>query len=422
MDNFNTFDSRNAVPENEKIIVMRDWQMQRLIHKTVVETLSRVNLDNSTADRAMSEGEDDMAMIRRRIVIGYNDDGTEIVKRIQAANENDANDRTVQVYIESGRIWEFLNPTPVAAPVQKTQTLFKPYTEEWMKTFKQPKLKPKTYQSYVGYLHTHLYPAFGERFIEDITIQDVQQFMNERAHLAKKSLKIYHDLLAQILDAAVEDKLIAENPAKSKRLANPSTKVTERKAIPEGQFRDLMKNLMKLDNGAEKLMLSLLLFTGMRRGEVLGLMWEDIDFEQKCIHIRRNVTHPGNPPVIGTPKTKSGVRDIYFGKNLETILLAMKGEGFIFGGDTPLSRKEYITLANRISKKIDLHGATPHVLRHTYLTMAAGENIDPKTLQSMAGHADHQVTMNVYVHPKQENVAKAGQMMDTLLGNYAKVG
>ena len=57
-----------------------------------------------------------------------------------------------------------------------------------------------------------------------------------------------------------------------------------------------------------------------------------------------------------------------------------------------------------------------------YLTTAAGENIDPKTLQSMAGHADHQVTMNVYVHAKKENVARAGQMMDELLGNYAKAG
>ena len=57
--------------------------------------------------------------------------------------------------------------------------------------------------------------------------------------------------------------------------------------------------------------------------------------------------------------------------------------------------------------------------QHEYLTAAAGENIDPKTLQSMAGHADHQVTMNVYVHPKKENVAKAGRMMDALLGSYA---
>ena len=401
--------------------VLTDVQMQAMIQSTVAQTVRQLTLDNLTADRAVSEGDDDMAIIRRRVIIGYHDDGTEIVKRIQAKDENEANDKVVQAYIDSGRIWEFLHHDSEKKK-KKTQTRFMAYAEEWMKTFKKPKLKPKTFQSYVGYLHTHLYPAFGERFIEEITTQDVQQFMNERSHLARKSLKSYHDLLAQILDAAVEDKIIEENPAKSKRLANPSTKETVREAVPEEQFREIMKSLMKMDNGEEKLMLALLIFTGMRRGEVLGLRWDDIDFEQKCIHIRRNVTHPGNPPVIGTPKTKSGVRDVYFGENLEAILVAMKGEGFVFGGEKPLSRKEYLTLESRIRKKIDLHGATPHVLRHTYLTTAAGENIDPKTLQSMAGHADHQVTMNVYVHPKKENVARAGQMMDELLGNYAKAG
>lgn len=368
--------------------VLTDVQMQAMIQSTVAQTVRQLTLDNLTADRAVSEGDDDMAIIRRRVIIGYHDDGTEIVKRIQAKDKNEANDKVVQAYIDSGRIWEFLDHAS-GKQKKKTQTCFKAYAEEWMKTFKKPKLKPKTFQSYVGYLHTHLYPAFGERFIEEITTQDVQQFMNERSHLARKSLKSYHDLLAQILDAAVEDKIIEENPAKSKRLANPSTKETVREAVPEEQFREIMKNLMKMDNGEEKLMLALLIFTGMRRGEVLGLRWDDIDFEQKCIHIRRNVTHPGNPPVIGTPKTRSGVRDVYFGENLEAILVAMKGEGFVFGGEKPLSRKEYLTLDSRIRKKVDLHGATPHVLRHTYLTTAAGENIDPKTLQSMAGHADH---------------------------------
>ena len=121
------------------------------------------------------------------------------------------------------------------------------------------------------------------------------------------------------------------------------------------------------------------------------------------------------------PLNSYSKRDLYFGENLEKILLTQKGEGFIFGGEHPLSRKAYNTLMKHLKQKIDLHDATPHVLRHTYLTMAAGENIDSKTLQSMAGHSDHQVTMNTYVHEKQKNVIKAGQQMDALLGSYAQV-
>ena len=65
--------------------------------------------------------------------------------------------------------------------------------------------------------------------------------------------------------------------------------------------------------------------------------------------------------------------------------------------------------------RIDLHGVMPHVIRRAYLTMAAGENIDPETLQSMAAHVTHDMTMNTYVHPKNENITKACQMMDVLL-------
>lgn len=361
-----------------------------------------------------------MATIRRRIVIGYNDDGTEIIKRIQAKSENEANDKTVQAYIDSGRIWEFLERSDKAKV--KTQTLFKPYVEAWMETFKRPKLKPKTFHTYTGYLHSHLYPAFGDRYIEDITAQDIQQFMNERKHLARKSINSYCRLLEQILDAAMDDKLIEENPAKSKRLANPSDKAKPREALPEAQYREIIKNLMAMDNCPEKLMVALLTFTGIRKNEALGLRWDDIDLYADKPHfdIKRGVTHVGNPPIIGKPKTKSGERSVYFGDNLKAILEAMQGEGFVFGGETPLSLKSYKTLMKHIGRKIDLHGATPHVFRHTYLTTAAGENIDPKTLQGMAGHADHQITMNTYVHKKDENLVKAGQMMDALLGGYAE--
>ena len=85
-------------------------------------------LENLIADRTVSEGDDDMALIRRRIVIGYNDDGTEIVKRIQAKDENEANDKTVQAYVDSGRIWEFLDRSmPEEQRKETTKTQFRAY-------------------------------------------------------------------------------------------------------------------------------------------------------------------------------------------------------------------------------------------------------------------------------------------------------
>ena len=106
----------------ENYIVLNGDQLQTLIRATVADTLRQLSLDNLTADRVMSKGEEDMALIRRRIVIGYNDDGTEIVKRIQAKDENEANDRTIQAYIDSGRIWEFMDQRTSQEPLKNTQT------------------------------------------------------------------------------------------------------------------------------------------------------------------------------------------------------------------------------------------------------------------------------------------------------------
>jgi len=86
-------------------------------------------------------------------------------------------------------------------------------------------------------------------------------------------------------------------------------------------------------------------------------------------------------------------------------------------------KKAWITWSNipKDIEKMKRAGWTVVYAVSSSLT-AASENIDSKTLQGMAGHADHQITMNTYVHTKDKNLAKAGQMMDALLGNYAKAG
>ena len=73
---------------------------------------------------------------------------------------------------------------------------------------------------------------------------------------------------------------------------------------------------------------------------------------------------------------------------------------------------------NRIRKQINLHGANAHTLRHTYLTIFEGTGIDLKTLQYIAGHSHVQTTMNIYVHTQEQNIDKAGELIDYLIDNY----
>ena len=142
----------------------------------------------------------------------------------------------------------------------------------------------------------------------------------------------------------------------------------------------------------------------MRKGEVLGLRWEDIC--DGVIHVQRNITYPHkNKPNITTPKTKAGTRYIPIIPALLDFLSPMKKTGYIFGGDTPFRSSDFNAMWRQIEKSIDLHGATSHILRHSFLTYAVGESEnDYKTVQGISGHSDVFTLVNRYAHPQEDIV------------------
>ena len=359
-----------------------------------------------------------MAVQRCRFCVGYNDDGTPIHKELQAPGQDALNDRILKEAIASGRIWEFLSPNPsllAEEPKPKLITL-KEYSEKWLDTYKRSKLKPTTLNGYESYLRAHIYPAFGDRPIAGITMRDIQAWMNERRDLGKATITKMLDLLRQILDYAVEEHLIKDNPAKSKLLEIPSDKVTTREALTSEQFKDVLSNIPKLHDINDRRMLALLALTGARKGEVLALRWEDIDPNTGFVNIRRNSTRVHNKAIVGTTKTKNSNRKIPLHPLLLDLLSPLKESGFIVGnGITPISDMAYKRAIERIEKEINLYDATAHVFRHTFLTLLAGTGVDIKTLQAIGGHADIQTTMNRYVHPVQENILDAGRRMTSFI-------
>ncbi len=361
----------------------------------------------------MPEGEDGMAQFRVRVRIASNDDGTPVYKQIKAESQNELNDRIVQTYVNTGRIWEFLQK-PTEKLSDHSVTL-EEYVEKWMNVYKVNKLKPSTLATYKKHLRAHVLPAFGDRELASITTEDIQQFLNERSYLAKKTLSCMRHFMGEIFKDAKEDGLIEKDPTASRRIAIPSDKSYDRHALPLEQFKEIITRLDCLST-SDRRMLVLMMFTGMRRGEVLGLRWEDIDADAGLIHVQRNVTHAGgNKPVIGTPKTAKGTRDIPLDAYVLQTLQPLQKEGFIIGGESPITMTTFNNTWRRIKKAVDLHGATPHVLRHSYLTYLAGTDTDTKTLQTIAGHSTISMTMNHYVHAQPDKIKAAGKQMHDLL-------
>ncbi len=348
----------------------------------------------------------EMAKHRMRICLGYCVDGTPIVKHISGDNEFDLADRIVREYVKSGRIADFIGGAHTPKEVQVVS--FKEYTLSWYKTYKAPKLKPTTASGYLSTFEHHLFPAWGERPINRIMTGDIQVFLNERCSLAEKTLKEMLVLIRAIFRSAKEDKLILENPAESTRLTIPSSKKTERKALTLEELTDIIRSLGKLEDDDRRLM-SLLIFTGMRRGEVLGLRWEDIDPEAGWIHVVRNAVYPGgtNDANVGTPKSDKGKRSIPLDPVLWELLQPSKTSGYVIGGKAPITKMVYVRTMERIERTIDMHGATAHIFRHSYATMLNATGASPKTIQNIIGHADIGTTMNRYVHSVKEHEVEA---------------
>ena len=301
---------------------------------------------------------------------------------------------------------------------QSCSKQFADYANEWFELFHKPNCSPRWLKESRLLLDKHILPFFKGKMLNEITVSDIQAFFNGKANLSLSTNKHIRYLLNGIFESALEDNFITRNVMGSKRLTIRGSEKT-REALTLEQVQDICRQFPKLSL-QDRLLLSLLMYTGMRRGEILALHWKYVDLDNGMIHVRQSVDYPdGNTPFLKPPKSKAGIRDIPILPQLEEVLTEAKKQAtgcYLIGDDDqPLTKRAYQWMFRNLQRQIDLHGATAHVFRHTFITMSSCY-LDPKTLQSIAGHSKCDITLNRYAHAQQEQIAKAGKK---LIGIYA---
>ena len=146
------------------------------------------------------------------------------------------------------------------------------------------------------------------------------------------------------------------------------------------------------------------LHTGMRRGEILGLQWKDIDFNGKTIHVRHNaVVKEGKTTVSGDMKTKAAKRNLPLSEELEIWLAERKKAShsqyvIAMENHKPLTKSAYRSMWKLIERELSDTHITAHILRHTYITRLFEAGLDIKEIQYLAGHSTIDMTLKVYTH------------------------
>lgn len=375
--------------------------------QAVMNVLQKINAENLNLDNLTADGTDmswEVNDMSKRIKVRVDVNGK--TKWATGATQQ-------EVILAAANLIAEGKKTSEEGKKKKEAPLFKECAWRWLRVYKLPKVKPNTAYNYRHDMENHVLPAFGDKRIDEITPSDIQGFLNSKRNKAKSTVHHIWLILHGTFSTALWDGYIDRDPTEdAKRYSMSRTKVT-REALSAEHIADIISHLDEL-SGNDKVLLAVLIFTGMRRSEALGLRWEDIDFKRNLIHVQRAVTFKFNQPVVGTTKSNAGVRMVPLDAKLKAILEPLRQlRGYVIGQDEPLTETAYKRTWERIGKKIDLHGATAHVFRHTYITMAAS-HVDIKTLQTIAGHSDISTTMNRYAHGREDKIIAAGEALKTM--------
>ena len=274
------------------------------------------------------------------------------------------------------------------------------FAQIWYDVYKKPYLRENSLNAIQYVLNQHILPYLGGCRLRDITPMQIQAVM---ARLSDKSNSLQSKALVHlrgIFKAAEENGLVAKSPVSSMLKASGKT-TPEKTALTPQESRLLLE---RVENHRAKTFLLTALHTGMRRGEIVALKWEDVDFENKVIHVRRNAVMGRYETTISNEmKTKAAKRDLPLSEELETWLSARKRNTHSqyvvsMQNHQPLTKSSYKSMWKLIERELPDTHVTAHILRHTYITRLFEAGLDIKEIQYLAGHSTVEMTLRVYTH------------------------
>ena len=296
-------------------------------------------------------------------------------------------------------------------PVKNYQEL----ADLWLESY-QLTVKPQTFVATKQMLYNHLIPIFGSLRLAKLSVSYIQSFINDLStqivHYA-----VVHSINRRVLQYGVSLQLLPFNPARD--IILPKQPKRENKAIKFIDSDDLKALLLHMEKLAFKkysyyldyVLYSVLLATGCRFGEVVALEWSDIDLENGTISISKNYNR--FLKLIGTPKSKAGIRTISIDKKTVNMLRLYKNRQrqlYLQSGARASSvvfatpTREYQNLATRQEAldrrcaEISIPRFTFHAFRHTHASLLLNAGISYKELQYSLGHATLAMTMDIYSH------------------------
>ena len=312
------------------------------------------------------------------------------------------------------------------------------YFDFWMETFAKSGRKATTCTNYKSYYNTYIKNTIGKKQIAKITKADCQRIINEMVQDGKKhsTMSNLKSCLNIVFECALDDDIIIKNPAKN--LQVPQTESKKRTAIEQQQIDLFMSYVKNSERYSYSYPAFVVLFNlGMRIGEMAALTWDDVNFKENTITINKTVNRYrkadyGFTMAVASPKSKTSIRSVTMNSVVRKTLLKLKMQGvppavklpyvddsgnirgqisgFLFVNTSgnvwnePGFRELIKRIVERHNKDAEenhtekIENFCPHMVRHTYTSLAYSAGADVKIVSQNLGHASTSVTLDTYTH------------------------
>ena len=358
-----------------------------------------------------------------RVVIGYDEKGLPKTKNVLAKTKRECQERLKQ-----------LRETVTGSQTEKVrpEMPFGEWLDFWYQNYVKPQIRPTTQANYEAKIYQHIIPELGKIPLNQLAQKDLQQFyarMKTAGRLIRTEqfgkglsdsmVRGLHAACRSALEKAVQEELIRTNPAVGCKL--PPKRGREMQVLGREELQRFL--IQAQAEGYFELFL-LDLCTGLRRGELLALQWDDLDFKAGTLTVNKQVYEVKGQLQVSIPKTRASIRGLVLPPGVVEVLRQYRetvDSRWMFPSpvkeDMPMTpgavrRRLQIILERAGCKKIRFHD-----LRHTFATLSLESGMDVKTLSAMLGHVSAATTLDIYTHVTGDMQSAAAAKIDRGLGN-----
>ena len=306
--------------------------------------------------------------------------------------------------------------------LKSKKILYKDWIYTWLLE-KKDYIKESTYANYSNNIFNHIIPKLGNYYLNELNHKVIQDFLLE---LSKNGRKDNNGGLAEktikditiIIKGSIK-KGINEDKIKHIELTfnYPKDNKENKLYVLTKREQNKITNYVLENINSRNIGLLISLYSGIRIGELCALRWEDVDFKKNCLTINKTIQRVYikdknkniSKVIITTPKTKNANREIPINKDFLEILKKVKTDKksyILTGNEKYIEPRTYRKYFNKILNELKIKHFNFHSLRHTFATNCISLGVDYKTVSELLGHANVNITLNLYVHPRYSQKKK----------------